>query len=272
MSDINLQGGRAPGLVERARAILVSPKDEWPKIAGEGNSTRDIFMGYVVPLAAIGPVAALVGGQLFGFGVLGFSYQPSLIGGLTMAVTSYVLALVSIFLVSWIASFLADKFGGKVDFARAFKLCAYSFTAAWVVAIFQLIPSLSILALLGLYSLYLFYLGATPMMAVPQEKAAIYTAVTVVVAIIINLAAAAAVTTITGGFAAAGAIAAADDGTGTVKMNLEGYGDMTIRDEGDKQTMEIPGVGKVEVTKDGDTVRIEGEEFSAEVEDAKTAE
>jgi hypothetical protein len=64
--DNNLQGvGSAPGLVERAKAMIVSPRSEWPKVAAEPDDVRNVFMRHVVPLAAIGPIAGLIGGQLF---------------------------------------------------------------------------------------------------------------------------------------------------------------------------------------------------------------
>ena len=65
-----------------------------------------------------------------------------------------------------------SRFGGLADRASAFKLVVYGSTAAWVAGVFQLIPGLGLLALLGLYSLYLYYVGATPVMRVPQDKAA----------------------------------------------------------------------------------------------------
>jgi hypothetical protein len=217
MENITQQNSPAPGLAERAKAMLVTPKAEWPKIAGESDSVRDVFMRYVVPLAAIGPICGFIGGQLFGFGVLGFRYDPTLVAGLSTAITGYVLALLSIFVVAWAANFLADKFGGQENFPRAFRLCAYSFTAAWVVGLVQILPTLGILGLLGLYSLYVFYLGATPMMGVPRDKASGYTAVTVVAAIVVYLVVGAIAATVTGAFGTAAAVAAQNDGTGTVE-------------------------------------------------------
>ena len=270
--DNNLQGvGSAPGLVERAKTMIVSPKSEWPKVAAEPDSVRAVFVGYVVPLAAIGPIAGLIGGQLFTTSVLGITYRPSLTSGLTTAITSYVLGLASIFIVAWVASFLASKFGGKEDFARAFKLCAYAFTAAWVAGIFGLIPALGVLSLLGLYSLYVLYLGAEPMMAVPQDKAAGYTAVTVIAAIVVYIVigvVAASVATATGTSAA---IASGINDGDRVEVNVPGYGELKIEDNGDTQTMEVPGMGTVEVSKDGQVVRIDGENFNAEVTDPEAA-
>jgi hypothetical protein len=270
--DNNLQGvGSPPGLVERAKAMIVSPKAEWPKVSAEDSEVRDVFVSYVVPLAAIGPVASFIGGQLFGYGAFGFSMQPSLTFGLTTMVASYVLSLISIFLVSWIASFLAGKFGGQENFARAFKLCAYAFTAAWVVGIFGLIPALGVLGLLALYSLYVFYLGATPMVGVPEDKAAGYTAVTVIAAIVVNIVAGILVGSITGMFGAAASLAGSTSEPTTMEMDMGEYGQMRIEDNGDTQTMEIPGMGKVEVTKDGDVVTINGENFNAEIADPDAA-
>ena len=65
----------ARGIFERAKAIILTPKDEWLKIAGETTSQRDILLHYAIPLTAIGPVASFIGGQMFGYGAFGFSYR-----------------------------------------------------------------------------------------------------------------------------------------------------------------------------------------------------
>src|SRR5690606_14492177 len=131
MNENPITTGSAP-LVDRAKSIILSPKTEWPKIATETDSVKDIFLKYAVPLAAIGPVASLIGGQLFGYGgMFGFSWKPSIGSASSMSITSYVLSLVSLFIVAWIANFLSPKFGGQESFEKAFRLCAYSFTAAW---------------------------------------------------------------------------------------------------------------------------------------------
>lgn len=269
MSEIIQQGGASPGIGARAKAIIVAPREEWPKIAGESDSVQAVFTRYVVPLAAIGPVCGFIGGQLFGIGAFGFSYHPSLIGGLSSAIIGYVMALLSIFLVGWVASFLADKFGGKESFPRAFRLCAYSFTAAYLAGVFQLLPSLSILVLLAsLYGIYLFYLGATPMMAVPQDKAVGYTAVTIIAVIMIYVAVAAVTSAVTGVFGLAATVGARDAENGVAEVSVPGYGKVKVENNGDNQTVEVPGYGTVHVTRNGDTVKIESPNGTAEVKDA----
>lgn len=182
--------GIGPGgnnLVARAKAILLTPRDEWPRIAAEADSPGDIFRRHVVPLAAIGPVASLIGGQVFGYGAFGFSYKPGLVAALGSAVVSYAITLIGIWVLSLIADFLAPKFGGESNRAQAFKLVAYGATASFLAGIFGLIPSLGVFGLLGLYSLYLFYTGSGPLMKVPADKTMAYTAVTVVAAIVLSL-------------------------------------------------------------------------------------
>jgi hypothetical protein len=191
-------GGNA--VVERARTILLKPQTEWPRIEAEPSSVRDILVGYVLPLAAIGPVAAFIGRQIFGYGGLGFTYRPSLLSSLGTALVSYLTALVGVFVLSLIANFLAPKFGGRTNRLSAFKLVAYGSTAAFLAAVFGLVPWLGFLVLLGLYSAYLFYTGATPLMKVPQDKAIAYTAVTVVGAIVILILAGALGRAVVGAF------------------------------------------------------------------------
>ena len=63
----------------------------------------------------------------------------------------------------------------------------YSLTASWIAGIFALLPGLRILTLLGLYSLYLLYLGLPVLMKTPREKALGYTVVVIIAAIVLSL-------------------------------------------------------------------------------------
>lgn len=170
-------------LVERARAILLKPREEWPVIAGESASPSGLVTGYAVPLAAIGPVARFLHGQLFGWGWFGISWRPGLVASLSSLVVTYVLNLVAILVLALITDALAPKFGGTANRTAAFKLVIYGSTAAWLAGIFGLVPGLSILGLAGVYSFYLYYTGASPLMQVPQARAASFTVVAVLCAV-----------------------------------------------------------------------------------------
>lgn len=179
--------GSTASLVERVKNILFQPSAEWPRIDAEPTSIADIYKGYVCILAAIGPIAGLIGQQAFGYKLLGITYKPSLTSSIATAVITYVMSLVMIYVLALIIDALAPTFGGTKDKVKAFKAAAYSWTAAWVAGIFAIIPQLAMLAIVGLYSLYLLYLGIPVLMKAPQEKAVGYVAVTVVAAIVLYL-------------------------------------------------------------------------------------
>ena len=174
-------------LVDRVKNILLSPKTEWEVIDAEPTTTADLYKGYIIPLAAIGPVAHAIGSSVFGISVpfLG-TYRTPIASAVSQAVVSYVLILVAVFVLAIIIDALAPTFNGTPNRIQALKVAAYSYTASWVGGIFMLIPMLSMLSvLLGLYSLYLLYLGLPVLMKSPPEKAISYTVVVILAAIVL---------------------------------------------------------------------------------------
>lgn len=177
-------------LIERVKNISFNPSKEWEVIAPETTTTGELYKNYIIPLAAIGPVAALVGMTAFGARVpfLGWSYRTPLAQLLPMQITSYVIALLSVFLLSLVINALAPSFGGHKSNVQALKLAAYAYTPSWIAGVLLLLPSFGMLALLaGFYGLYLFYLGATPLLNVPRDKAVGFTAVTVICAFVLAI-------------------------------------------------------------------------------------
>jgi hypothetical protein len=190
--------GSTASLVERVKNILTQPKAEWPRIDAEPTSIADIYKNYVAILAAIGPIAGLIGQQAFG--IMGF--KPSLQYSLTTAIMSYVMSLIGCYVAALVVNALAPSFGGTKDMVKAFKVVAYSYTAAWVAGIVTIIPMLGLLVLIALiYGLYLLYLGLPVLMRAPQDKAVGYVAVVIVVQILIYFAIGIVVTTLVGAIA-----------------------------------------------------------------------
>src|ERR1039457_678601 len=176
-------------MIERIKGICLKPRTEWDAFAEEETSTAELFKGYAVPLAAIPPIAGFIGGSLIGRSMpfIG-SYRVPIVSGLVMAVFTFVMALVGVFIVSLIINYLAPSFGAQKNSAQALKVAVYAYTPAWVAGVLQILPMLGLLAILaGLYGLYLLYLGLPRLMKCPQEKAVPYTAVVVVCAIVLSI-------------------------------------------------------------------------------------
>ncbi len=176
-------------IVDRVKNICLKPRQEWPVIAEETTATGSLIAGYVVPLAAIGAVAGLIGRSLIGVTVpfVG-SYRVPIVAGLVSAVFMFAMAIVGVFILAAIINALAPTFGGEKNSAQALKVAVYSYTPAWVAGALQILPALGLLiGLAGLYGLYLLYLGLPRLMKAPHEKAAGYTAVVVVCAIVLTI-------------------------------------------------------------------------------------
>jgi hypothetical protein len=173
-------------LVQRVKGMLLSPRTEWQVVDAEPTTPADLYKSYIVPLAAIGPIAQIIGYSVFGITVpfVG-TYRVPIGSAITSALVGYILSLAATYVLALIIDQLAPTFSGQRSQIQALKVAAYSSTAAWVAAIFALIPGLRLLSILGIYSLYLLYLGLPILMKSPREKAIGYTVVVILAAIVL---------------------------------------------------------------------------------------
>jgi hypothetical protein len=165
-------------LVERVKAIVLTPKSEWLAIEREPGDPAYLFANYVAILAAIPAVCGFIGNLIRGVGIV------SAIAG---AIIDYLLAFAMVYVVALIIDALAPTFSARKNQPNALKLAVYAMTPAWLTGIFLLIPELRILRILGLYGLYLLWVGLPPLMKAPEDKAIGYTAAVVICAIVIAI-------------------------------------------------------------------------------------
>jgi len=175
-------------LIDRVKAILLTPRTEWPVIAAEPETTAGLYKNYIAILAALGPIAMFLSLSVIGVGTFLGSFRIGMGAGLSYLVVSYALSLLSVWLFSLIVNALAPSFGGQKDSLQALKTVAYAMTASWVGAIGNLIPGIGwLIAIAGaVYSVYLVYLGLPLTMKSPPEKAAGYTVVCIIVGIVLS--------------------------------------------------------------------------------------
>jgi hypothetical protein len=168
-------------IVDRAKNIIMTPKTEWTAIAAEEPNVGQIISGYVIPLALIPAIAAMLG-----YGLIGRGMASSFTMGIAMAIIGFVVALGGVYLTAYVIDMLAPNFGSQKNFGRAMQLVAYSYTPAWVAGILNIIPVLGVLVLVAsIYGLYLMYLGFPHTMKTPDEKVVVYMVVSIVVLIVV---------------------------------------------------------------------------------------
>jgi hypothetical protein len=154
-------------LIERVKAIILSPRTEWPVIEQEPSTLGSLLIHYVAILAAIPEVAHFIGQSLIG------GYAP--IGpNLLRALIVYLVTFAMVYIIAGVIDLLAPRFGAKKNFPNAVKLSVYSHTPLWLAGIFLLVPGLSFLLILGLYGFYLLLVGLPLLMGVPEDRALRY--------------------------------------------------------------------------------------------------
>jgi hypothetical protein len=208
-ANMNAPSMNTNKLVARAKAILLTPKTEWPVIAAEPDTVGGLYMRYIVFLAAIPPIARFISFSLIGTSVplLGHFRLP--IGwGLESAVVSYLLSLVGAYVVAVIIDALAPTFHGEKNQVQALKTVAYSYTSYWVISIIGIVPGLGLIAGLAalIYGIYLLRLGLPATMKCPDSDAWGYTAVTIIVAVVVFFVLGLLVSAVTGGYGLRGAM------------------------------------------------------------------
>ncbi|HZO20922.1 MAG TPA: Yip1 family protein [Steroidobacteraceae bacterium] len=176
-------------LIQRVRALLVSPRTEWPVIAAEPVTIADLYRDPIAVLAAIGPVCAFIKTSLIGYGWHGFRvYRLGIGAGLAAAIVSYAVTLVAVYVLAVVIDLLAPSFGGQQNRLQALKVAAWSCTGVWLAGFAHLLPSFSVLLFLAgdAYSVYLLYTGLPALMQVPPERSAAYTAAAAITALVLG--------------------------------------------------------------------------------------
>jgi len=174
-------GSSSAGLVARVQHMLMKPAAEWDVIAPEPATVGGLFTGYACILAAIGPIASLLGDVLF--------VHESALYAVASAVLDYGLSLVGVYVLALILDGLAVNFGAEKNQIQALKLAVYCTTAAWVAGVGGLLPPLAGLFILAglIYTYYTLYLGMPKLMKAPADKLVGYFAIVVVVDLVISL-------------------------------------------------------------------------------------
>ncbi len=177
------EGFKMSKLIDRAKAILLTPKTEWPVIAAEPETTSGLYKNYIVILAAIGPIAAFLSTMLF-MSALGFAFSA----GFVALLGTYLLTLLAVYVFALIINVLAPTFGAQKDQLQALKTAAYAMTPSFIAGFGQLMPFLGTLIMFAgfVYGIYLLYLGLPHTMKAPTEKAGGYTAVIVIVELVLT--------------------------------------------------------------------------------------
>jgi hypothetical protein len=174
---------RSEFILSRAWGLLTEPRREWRQIQAEETTVPNILIGYVAPLAAIPPLASLIGAYAFER-----EFAGDLGAALIRAVVTWVVSVALVYFLGFLINALADNFDGDRDELAAHKIAAYSLTPAFISGLFSLWPPLWWLSLFALAAMvFLMYRGLPILMKAPEERALAYAATVTVAAMIAGI-------------------------------------------------------------------------------------
>ncbi len=174
-------------IIERIKNILLSPKTEWDVINQEEETLNNIAVKYVLIIALIPSIATAIGYSNFTIEIMGQKISTN-VSPISLFLKNYITSIISFYICTYVVDALASNFNSEKNINKSAQLVAYSFTASWIAGIFSLIPILSFLSIVGLYSIYLFYIGLPKLKKTPEDKILPYMLVSALVIIGINLA------------------------------------------------------------------------------------
>ena len=162
-----------------AIALVKDPVAYMTQNKGQTIPLNSLMINYVAILALVPLVGRIIGDLVF-YGGAGAGYS---IGG---AIVSYILDIVSVFVIGIVIWKLAPSFKTSTDQAKATVLAAYVYTPVFLIGILNIVPFLGYLAILGLlYGLYIMYRGLPILLNTPADKTVTYVVAVLVVSIIL---------------------------------------------------------------------------------------
>jgi hypothetical protein len=166
-------------ILSRAYGLVRDPKSEWEQIRGEETNAAKLMLGYVAPLAAIPPLAGLIGQFVFEGGA---AAPTQIVVG---AVASFIVFVAVVYFLGILINVLAEGFDGDRNELAALKLAAYAPTPAFLAGLASIWPGAWWVGLFGVaLSAFLLYRGLPLLMKCPADRTLSFAAAVVVAGVV----------------------------------------------------------------------------------------
>ncbi|MBN2637338.1 MAG: YIP1 family protein [Prolixibacteraceae bacterium] len=159
--------------------IIFTPNNFW-KLQKEKTENLPVLLGsYFFPLLSVIVLVVFLGEVLRSADFyVGFA--------LLKAIRKFLLFTIALFVTVYFANTLITTFGGKKNIKKTRQLLTYSFTPFLLVSIVTgMFPFLYPVDVLGIYSLYIFWVGGKELLDLPEQNRNNYLLLTTVVIFLI---------------------------------------------------------------------------------------
>ena len=161
-------------IIALIKELLFTPSDFWKAQKEKKNVARMLWLTYMLPILLVAASAVFIG-EFFKRTDFFIEYP------LLKALREIALFLLQYFISVFITTELMKTFGAEKNADVARRLVVYSMTPLLLVSIITgLFPFLYVLDILGVYSFYLFWVGAKELLSFPENKEQSYILITIV--------------------------------------------------------------------------------------------
>lgn len=154
--------------------LMTNPRAEWARIRDRRCSVASCYLGHILLLAAIAPVAGFVGTTQVGWKIGAREHFLTTDSAALIAVAVYAAMLIGVFTVGWMVHWMSETYQAEKSFSQSVALAGYTATPLFLIGIMLLYPVLWLNMILGMlavsYTVYLLYVGVPIMMEVEKER------------------------------------------------------------------------------------------------------
>lgn len=152
-------------LYHRTKYFIISPERAWDVVHHEERPMKFIRGSFFMPLTILVTVSAFVGSLFF----INTSLKPMY--SVLVALNTFLFLYLGIYASAFVVREIMRAMDLGHDFLVAFKLVAYSMAPIFLsLTISRLFESLLFINVLGLYGLYIFWIGMEIMINPPDHK------------------------------------------------------------------------------------------------------
>ena len=176
-------------ILRHVKGLLTDPKHEWEKIRDNNESVSECYLYHVLPMAAISPLAGILGTTLIGWQIAGGTPVKLTPGSaIQIGIVYYLAILFTVFVIGVLVHWMSETYGAKQSLSRCVAIAAYTATPLFLVGVMQLYPVLWINFIVGLpalaYTVYLLYTGVPIMMEISLERGFLFSSAVLAVGLV----------------------------------------------------------------------------------------
>lgn len=173
--------------------LFQNPRDTWQSVHDQSLSIKDVYVPYLVLLAAIPAVCIFLGGSQVGWAIGdGDTTRLTTGSALMVGVATYTALLVGIFVLGYAIQWMSKTYGVEPQLGTCVAFAALIISPMMLAGVVAIYPSLWIYMLVFLvalaFSVYLLYGGLPIVLGITQEQGFVYSSAILTVGLVMFVA------------------------------------------------------------------------------------